>query len=162
MYYVCLRYLKQKSDACDILQESFIQVYKKIRTFKGVGNFEGWLRRIVINKCLEHLRTRKSYVELEYLDSNLEVEATDADIELEENENLKEVLFQAISQLSDGYRTIINLIIVEGYSHKEAAQMVGISESTSRSQLVRARAQLKKILKNGKSSDKINNYYDRV
>jgi RNA polymerase sigma-70 factor (ECF subfamily) len=163
LYYVCLRYLKNRPDACDALQEGFIQAYKKIPSFSGKGSFEGWLKRIIVNKCLEFLRSRKVYEELEnsqiiedYYEQPFEFDYS------EEDENLQKVLLNAINQLSDGYRTIVNLVIIEGYSHKEVSELIGISVSTSRSQLVRARAQLKKYLTADQSVQIINNYYDRI
>jgi RNA polymerase sigma-70 factor (ECF subfamily) len=159
-----LRYLNNKPDACDALQEGFIQVYKKISSFSGKGSFEGWLKRIIVNKCLEYLRKRKIYYELEnipIMDTDYE-EPPEFDYASEENENLKAVLLKAVNQLSDGYRTIVNLVIIEGYSHKDVSEFVGISVSTSRSQLVRARAQLKKYLIADQSVQLIKNYYDRI
>ncbi|MBL4649865.1 MAG: RNA polymerase sigma factor [Aureispira sp.] len=163
LYYVCLRYLKNRPDACDALQEGFIQAYKKISSFSGKGSFEGWLKRIIVNKCLEFLRKRKVYEELD--NSSIVENYYEEPFELEyykEDENLKKVLLNAVNQLSDGYRTIVNLVIIEGYSHKEVSEFVGISVSTSRSQLVRARAQLKKYLTADQPVQIIKDYYDRI
>ncbi len=146
MYYLCLRYLKDEADAADALQESFIQAYQKIEHFQGKGSFEGWLRRIVVNKCLNMIRanSRKEA----WFDQKSAVEDQVVEVRLDQVETgrLNQILFEAVSQLPDGYRTIVNLVLIEGYAHKEVSEMLEISESTSRSQLVRARTQLKKIL----------------
>lgn len=162
MYYICLRYLKHEHDACDLLQESFIQVFKKIQSYGNKGSFEGWLRKIVINKCLEFLRKKKSYAELDQKNDMLAEAEVSIELNIDKKEDLSAILMDAISQLSDGYRTVINLVIIEGYSHKEAAQMIGINPSTSRSQLLRAKAKLKHILETGHTTKQIKNNYDRV
>jgi RNA polymerase sigma factor (sigma-70 family) len=146
MYYVCLRYIRDESDAADVLQESFIQAYHKIEMVKEPSSFEGWLRRMVVNKCLEFLRTKSS--ERKFLEERAHVldEIEDVVIDQADTEELRNTLFKAIQELPEGYRTIINLAIIEGCKHGEIAEMLKITESTSRSQLVRARAQLKKIL----------------
>lgn len=109
------------------------------------------------------MRKRKIYEGLEdhqIIDENYE-QTFEFDYS-KEDENLKKVLLNAINQLSDGYRTIVNLVIIEGYAHKEVGELLGISVSTSRSQLVRARAQLKKLLTADQSVQIIKNYYDRI
>lgn len=159
MFYVCLRYIRDDSDAKDVLQEGFIQAYQKIETLKEPSSFEGWLRRLMVNKCLEFLRSRSKKQEmLSEKDFAIEDE-TDVDLNEQDQELLREKLFSAIQDLPEGYRTVINLALVEEYSHREIAEMLDIKESTSRSQLVRARAQLKKILFTQQDS-KIKQYYD--
>jgi RNA polymerase sigma factor (sigma-70 family) len=158
MFYVCLRYIRDDSDAKDVLQEGFIQAYQKIETLKEPSSFEGWLRRLMVNKCLEFLRSRSKKQEmLSEKDFAIEDE-TDVDLNEQDQELLREKLFSAIQDLPEGYRTVINLALVEEYSHREIAEMLDIKESTSRSQLVRARAQLKKILLTQQDS-KIKQYY---
>jgi RNA polymerase sigma factor (sigma-70 family) len=158
MFYVCLRYIRDDSDAKDVLQEGFIQAYQKIETLKEPSSFEGWLRRLMVNKCLEFLRSRSKKQEmLSEKDFAIEDE-TDVDLNEQDQELLREKLFSAIQDLPEGYRTVINLALVEEYSHREIAEMLDIKESTSRSQLVRARAQLKKILFTQQDS-KIKQYY---
>ncbi len=159
MFYVCLRYIRDDSDAKDVLQEGFIQAYQKLETLKEPSSFEGWLRRLMVNKCLEFLRSRSKKQEmLSEKDFAIEDE-TDVDLNEQDQELLREKLFSAIQDLPEGYRTVINLALVEEYSHREIAEMLDIKESTSRSQLVRARAQLKKILFTQQDS-KIKQYYD--
>lgn len=131
-------------EAEDILQEAFIKVYDNVAKFQFKGSFEGWIRRIVINTALKNYQKssfQKERIGLEdYDDRPIEPEAISL---LQEEE-----LLDLIEQLPDGYRVVFNLYAVEGYSHKEIAEMLGIGESTSRSQLVKARKMLKdRILK---------------
>ncbi|MEM6343174.1 MAG: RNA polymerase sigma factor [Bacteroidota bacterium] len=146
MYYLCLRYLKEEADARDALQESFIQAYQKIESFQGKGSFEGWLRRIVVNKCLNMIRINSRKEAWFDQQSTVEDQAVEVRLDQVEAGRLSQILFEAVSQLPDGYRAIVNLVLIEGYAHKEVSEMLGISESTSRSQLVRARTHLKQIL----------------
>ena len=158
MFYVCLRYIRDESDAADVLQDGFIQAYHKIETVKDPDLFEGWLRRLMVNKCLEFLRARSIKQEiLSEKDFAIE-DHTDVELDKEDPEVLRAILFSTIQKLPEGYRTIVNLALVEEYSHKEIAEMLGITESTSRSQLVRARAQLKKMLFT-QQNNKIKEYY---
>ncbi|MCB0620174.1 MAG: sigma-70 family RNA polymerase sigma factor [Saprospiraceae bacterium] len=144
MLAVCQRYARHHMEAEDILQEAFIKVYDNVAKFQFKGSFEGWIRRIVINTALKNYQKssfQKERIGLEdYDDRPIEPEAISL---LQEEE-----LLDLIEQLPDGYRVVFNLYAVEGYSHKEIAEMLGIGESTSRSQLVKARKMLKdRILK---------------
>ncbi len=142
LYFTCLRYLKHEVDAQDVLQETFITVYNKIKDFRGTGAFGGWISRIAVNKCLQKLKTHKFHITYDHLDEAIE----EADQETFEEEDLTSRMMALLHELPTGYRTIINLSILEGYSHKEIAELLDISESTSRSQLTRAKAALKKKL----------------
>lgn len=148
LYYICLRYLNDADDADDALQDVFIIVYEKIGSYKGEGNFEGWVKRITVNHCIHRLKKKKLRFALDEKDLPSE-EQPSPDKEGVEVE-MKEKLQKALSQLPSGFRTVINLSVIEGYAHKEIAEMLGISEGTSRSQLNRAKAALKKqMLKHG-------------
>lgn len=142
LYYVCLRYLKNDADAQDVLQETFVTAYRKIDSFNGQGSFEGWLRRIAVNNCLSKLRIDKKQFESEnYVLDKEEIPSEEDDyLQKEETETN---LLRALKELPDGYRTIINLAILEDYSHREIGELLNIAESTSRSQLARAKAALK-------------------
>lgn len=142
MFAVCLRYANEYNAAQDLLQEGFIKVFKNIEKFRGEGSFEGWVRRIFVNTAIEHYRKQVNMYAIhdtdtkqyEYFDDNA-------------LENLKrEDVVKTIQKLSDGYRTVFNLYVVEGYSHKEIGDMLGISEGTSKSQLARARYLLQKMI----------------
>ncbi len=142
MYGVCLRYAGNTNDADDILQEGFIKVYNNLHKFRGEGSFEGWIRRIFINTCIEQYRKKvQSYNITEAHENTVE----DSDIDALDVLAAKDMV-KLINELSPGYKTVFNLYVVEGYSHKEVAEMLGISEGTSKSQLARAKGTLKKML----------------
>lgn len=140
LYYVCLRYLKNDADAQDVLQETFVTAYRKIDSFTGQGSFEGWMRRIAVNHCLSKLRIDKKQLESETYESQNSIPEDDDYLQKEETEAR---LLLALKALPDGYRTILNLAVLEDYSHREIAELLNITESTSRSQLMRAKAALK-------------------
>lgn len=136
---ICLRYAVDVMEAEDMLQEAFIRIFTHLYQFKFEGSFEGWMRRIVVNVCLKHLQKRKIQFK-EIVDDNLNNEPQ---IEPYTVTSLGEdELLKLISKLPDGYRTVFNLNIIEGYSHEEIAVLLGITSSTSRSQLVKARRML--------------------
>lgn len=140
---VCYRYAKSKEDAEDMLQEGFIKVYSQIHQFKGEGSLEGWIRKIVVHTCINVLKKNKKFSESVSL-----IHAQD----LRLNEyNVPSILqakqvVECIRMLPLGYRTVLNLYAIEGFSHKEVAAILDIEESTSRSQYTRAKALLEDIL----------------
>lgn len=142
MYGVCLRYAKNEFDADDIMQDGFVKIFRNLHKFRREGSFEGWIRRIIINTCIEHYRKKvASY------DITTPYENKVKDNDLSALDNLAESdLMDIINSIAPGYKTIFNLYVVDGYSHKEIADMLGISEGTSKSQLARAKGALKKIL----------------
>ena len=142
MLVVCMRYTRHEMEAEDILQDAFIKIFDNITRFEFKGSFEGWVRRIVINTALKNY-SKKSFkqeqIGLEnYPELPLEPEVY---AHLQEEE-----LLRLIAKLPEGYRLVFNLYAVEGYSHKEIADMLGIQESTSRSQLVKARKMLQAMI----------------
>jgi RNA polymerase sigma factor (sigma-70 family) len=134
MYAVCLRYMGNADDAQDILQEGFIKVYKNIERFRGDGSFEGWIRRIFVNTAIEQIRKKKMDVSLTEKEETIEFKTVSAIDSISEKDLLK-----IVSGLSPGYRSVFNMYVVEGFSHKEIGELLGISEGTSKSQLARAR-----------------------
>ncbi len=144
---VCVRYCKSVTEAEDVLQEGFIKVFTHIRSYHEKGSLEGWIRRIMINTAINHLRKNKKFMYHEEIGSMQDL------IEDEEQRvddyNL-EVILQCIQKLPEGYRTVFNLYEVEGYSHKEIARMLSVSVNTSKSQLLKAKRQLKNLLQNKK------------
>jgi RNA polymerase sigma-70 factor (ECF subfamily) len=143
MLYVCFRYCKNKQEAEDVLQEGFIKVFKSIGTFKFEGSFEGWMRRIMVNTAIEFLRKQKQSrifddIEEVYVHPESNYDATS---QLSEKE-----LLTMVHSMPMGYRTVFNMYVIEGYSHKEIAEALGISEGTSKSQLAKAKAHLKELL----------------
>lgn len=141
MYGVCLRYLKNEMDAEEALLNGFMKIYQHIGSFEAKGSFEGWVRRIMVNEALGFLR-KKEPLHLAIEDSHVQVAGTGStDQELAEGE-----LLGLLAALPAGYRAVFNLYAIEGYAHKEIADMLGITEGTSKSQLSKARAMLQRRL----------------
>lgn len=143
MYGLCLRYLKDEFHAEEVLITSFMKVFDKIDQFENNGSFEGWIRRITVNEALMYLRKTKNFhseAEEELLHNVSTSEPLDVNLEAED-------LLKMIGKLPAGYNAVFNLYAIEGYSHKEIGEMLGISENTSKSQLSRARTLLQKYLK---------------
>ena len=143
MYGVCLRYACNKEIAQDLMHDGFITVFSKISSFRGEGSFEGWLRRIFVNTALGYLRKTDIVghaAEIETAGQFGSAEATAVEQMTEAG------LLRCIAKLPDGYRAVLNLFAIEGYSHKEIAAMLNISEGTSRSQYLRAKVFLQKLL----------------
>jgi RNA polymerase sigma-70 factor (ECF subfamily) len=145
MMSVCLRYVRDNDIAQNLLHDGFIKLFDKIHTYSGSGSFVGWMRKIFVNTALEHLRQNDI---LRY--------RTDIDIafniESEEESPIDKIsadeLMQCITELPVGFRTVFNMFAIEGYSHAEIAEQLGIQEGTSRSQYARARTLLQqKVLK---------------
>jgi RNA polymerase sigma-70 factor (ECF subfamily) len=148
MYNTSLRIVNNTMEAEDIMQEAFLSAFEKIGTYSGTVSFGAWLKRIVINKSLDALNRRKMILEDIDRYDYIRDESPD-EIESKENfENRLEAVKEAIEKLPDGYRVILNLYLIEGYDHDEIGQILGISSSTSRSQLSRARQKLLTELKN--------------
>ena len=138
MMTVCLRYARHRLEAEDLLQDAFIKVYNNIARFESKGSFEGWIRRIVVNTALKNVSRhsfQKENIGMEgVVESSVDPSVFSA---LSEKE-----LLGYISALPDGYRAVFNLYVLEGFSHREIGEALGIEESTSRSQLVKARGVL--------------------
>ena len=155
MLSVCYRFAHNREDAEDMLQEGFIKVFTQIHSFENRGAFEGWIRRIIVHTCINILKKNKKFNESVDI-----IHATGLQIREETVPSViqaKQVV-ECIRMLPIGYRTVLNLYAIEGYSHREIAGMLGIEESTSRSQYTRAKAMLedilvrKKILQNPKQN----------
>lgn len=143
MFAICLRYAKNQMDAEDILQEGFVKLYKNLDRFRGEGSFDGWVRRIFVNTAIEHIRKNK----LNNSEINDTIENVVKDTEANALDNLfRKDLLKTTNGLSDGYKTVFSMYAVEGYSHKEIADQLGISESTSKSQFSRAKAILRSLI----------------
>ena len=139
MFGVCCRYVSDRATAEDLLHDGFITVFTKIGEFRGEGSFEGWCRRIFVNTALGYLRRKNPLGESDNIEDvpKLYDQQDDAVDRMSGEE-----LVAMVSELHDGYRTILNLYAVEGYSHKEIGDTLGITENTSRSQYFRARGRL--------------------
>jgi RNA polymerase sigma-70 factor (ECF subfamily) len=142
MMAVCYRYVNDRETARDLLQDGFIKVFTKADTYSGTGSFGGWMRRIFVTTALEFLRQKDALKQTDSLDDWA------GSIDNEDETIIEKLsaadLMHCIAKLPDGYRTVFNLYAIEGYSHAEIAQMLGINEATSRSQFMRARKILQK------------------
>lgn len=143
LFGVCLRYMKDHDLAQDTLQDGFVKIFTKLSNYNGKGSFEGWMRRIVVNTCLDQLRK----------DQKLKMNTSIDDVSflvkdnhwIEEELTAKDLL-KLVESLPDGYRVVFNMFAIEGYSHKEIAEQLNISENTSKSQFSRAKSHLRKKL----------------
>ena len=156
MMSVCYRYSRDEDEAKDILQDGFIKVFEKIDNYSFEGSFEGWLRRVIVNTALDSYRKRKRELTLNesiYNEKSSSYEAEE-DFNPYESLSIKDVV-SAMQNLSPAYRTVFNLYIMEGLTHKEIALELEISEGTSKSNLAKAKANVKKML-----SEKLNENYE--
>ena len=144
MLNVAFRICNDVEQAEDLLQESFVSAFKNLHSFKGTASFGSWLKRIVINTCLNFLRAKK--LEIEELLENSDYYEEEDNVDFEEKELLVDKIKEGIMQLPTGYRLVISLYLLEGYDHKEIAEVLDISVSTSKSQYNRAKTKLKEIL----------------
>lgn len=142
MYVLCCRYVKDSMEAEDVLVTAFTKILDKIDQYKSEGSFEGWIRRVVVNEALTWLRRNRNM----YLETELEAADYEPDYKSLSDHLEAEDLMTMINELPSGYRIVFNLYAIDGYSHKEIADQLGISENTSKSQLSRARAYLQKLL----------------
>ncbi len=146
---VCLRYAERTEEAEDMMQNGFIRVFDKIETFRGTGSLEGWIRKIMVNESLTYLRKNKAM--------KMNIDIDDAKYVIPGNSHVGESmnekdLLKMIQQLPMGFRTVFNMYAIEGYSHKEIAEQLGITEGTSKSQYSRAKAHLQNMLQAEKVS----------
>ncbi len=142
MLAVCARYISDKSEAEDVMIGGFVKVFSKLDQFKHEGSFEGWIRRIMVNESLTYIRRNKHM----YLEVDIEEAQRSPDYAVLDNHLHAEDLMKLIGQLPTGYRTVFNMYAIEGFSHREIAEQLGITENTSKSQLSRARSLLQKHL----------------
>ena len=146
MMSLCLRYMGDREDAKDVLQDGFVTLFSKIDSYSGEGSFEGWARRIFVNTALMALRKNDALKMSDSLESAAHLQG--GEMSQMQSISYRELLAM-IAELPSGYRTIFNMYVVEGYSHKEIAAALGISEATSRSQLMRARTMLQDKIREG-------------
>jgi RNA polymerase sigma-70 factor (ECF subfamily) len=149
MFSVCLRYIKDRDSAQEVVQDGFIKVFDKLELFDFRGSIEGWMRRIFSNTAIDAIRKAKRSPFLSDQDNDFKMPAENT---MEERESLEElqvkysVALDCINRLSPAYRTVFNLYVFEEYSHKEIAEILGISEGTSKSNLAKARMNVQKML----------------
>lgn len=146
MLALCIRYMGNRADAEDVLQDAFVTLFSKMDNYSGEGSFEGWARKIFVNTALMSLRKNDALK----MSDDLE---TARNLQSSQSSQLQNIGYQEImriiSKLPSGYRTVFNMYVIEGFSHKEISESLGISEATSRTQLMRARALLQEKIKEG-------------
>ncbi len=145
---ICLRFAKNRTDAEDILQEGFVKIFSKIDDYKFEGSFEGWLKRIVINTAITHYTKNKKndvQTDIDDLEDRIAGDAPSYH-ETEKGHSREKALMKLIQELPEGYRMVFNLYVFEGYTHAEIAELLDVSENTSKSQLSKARKYLRKRL----------------
>lgn len=144
MYNVCLRITNNEDDTKDVMQEAFISAFQNLGSYKGEASFGAWLKRIVVNKAINHIkRKRMEFTELNPERDEMQEEQPDL---TNEQELTVEKIKNAIVKLPDGYRLVFSLYLLEGYDHQEIAGILNISESTSKSQYNRAKKKLRELI----------------
>lgn len=146
LFAICLKYCRNRAEAEDNLQDSFVTIFKKISQYENKGSFEGWLKRITINTALQRYRSKGVF------DIVNEEKIEDVSVEVENEEVSIDFLLNSIQELPDRYRMVFNLYALDGYSHKEIAEMLDITTGTTKSNLARARMILKEKVTNYKAS----------
>jgi len=148
---VCMRYTRDNDQAMDIVQDGFIKAFNSLERYTGVGSFEGWMRRIIVNLCIDRFRKlKRDYVLLED-NSTLENREDEQDEDIDEEDSeiyniTQEQIIEAMQQLSPAYRTVFNLYVFENFSHQDIAEALEISIGTSKSNYAKARKNMKKLL----------------
>jgi RNA polymerase sigma-70 factor (ECF subfamily) len=144
LYGICLRYAKNKMEAEDVLQEVYVKIYNNISSYHHDGSFEGWLRRIAVNTSITYYRKNLKHAFQEDIDDV--VQHKNDPVQFDDLEFTQEELMNCIGKLPTGYKTVFNLYVIEGFMHKEIADMLNIDVNTSKSQLSRAKSHLQKEL----------------
>jgi RNA polymerase sigma-70 factor (ECF subfamily) len=146
MYNVCLRMLRHEHDAEDLLQNSFVDVFTKLHTFRYQSSVGAWIKRIVVNNCINHLKRNR--LKLEELEDRFVAEEPEPETSTTADDpGLSiELVKRGLKQLPDGYRVVFTLYAMEGYDHKEIAEILDVSEATSKSQYSRAKKKLRSII----------------
>jgi len=142
MFSICMRIVNNATEAEDVMQEAFLNAFTKLDTYKGEVSFGAWLKRIVINRSLDYLKKQKvKFDEINEKTNQL------PDFQMEIKEVNMTVIKDAIQKLPDGYRVVLSLFLIEGYDHEEISEILGISNSNSRTQYLRAKNKLRELLK---------------
>jgi RNA polymerase sigma factor (sigma-70 family) len=139
---ICLRYANTRFEAEDVFHEAFVKVFQKINQYNGGGSFEGWMKRIFVTTSINNFHKNKKHYHYEEFDNTNDPSFNEDAL----NQISNEELLQVINQLPDGYRMVFNLFVIEGFTHQEIAELLKISEGTSKSQLSKAKQVLQKKL----------------
>jgi len=140
MFSVCLRYMRNSQQAEDVLQDGLVKVFRKLPDYKNEGVLEGWIRRIMVNTCLDQIRKNVKF------QGNIQAEEVEYKLEHKDfivERMMAEDLMKLVQSMPEGYKVVFNMFAIEGYSHQEIAAALGVTESTSKSQYLRARAYLR-------------------
>ena len=143
LFGICYRYAYNREDAEDMLQEGFIKIFSRINSFENKGNFEGWMKRVVVHTCINYLKKNQKFTDHLSLEFAQNIESREEGIA---SKLLGKQVIECLRLMPIGYRTVINLYAIEGFSHKEIGDMLEIEESTSRSQFIRGKNVLESIL----------------
>lgn len=146
LFTICLKYCKNRAEAEDNLQDSFVTIFKKVSQYNNKGSFEGWLKRVTINTALQRYRSKGVF------DIVSEEKIEDVSVDVENEDVSIDFLLNSIQELPDRYRMVFNLYALDGYSHKEIAEMLNITTGTTKSNLARARMILKEKVTNYKAN----------
>lgn len=149
LFSVCLKYSRNYSEAEDNLQDAFLTIFNKIEQYKSKGSFEGWLKRITVNTVLQRYRSEKVFEIIN------EETIEDVELDVDEDNLTIDYLLQIIQELPDRYRLVFSLYVLDGYSHKDIANMLEINVGTSKSNLARARQILKETIENYKTTQRL-------
>jgi RNA polymerase sigma-70 factor (ECF subfamily) len=147
LFAICLRYSPNYAEAQDNLQDAFLTIFKKVEQYSGKGSFEGWIKRVTVNTVLQKYRKKRHFDIV-----NEDQIADEAEVEVEDNNIPLDGLLQMVQELPDQYRLVFSLYVLDGYSHKEIGERLGISDGTSKSNLARARKILQKKVTNFKDT----------
>ena len=147
LFAICLRYSPNYAEAQDNLQDAFLTIFKKVEQYSGKGSFEGWIKRVTVNTVLQKYRKKRHFDVV-----NEDQIADEAEVEVEDNNIPLDGLLQMVQELPDQYRLVFSLYVLDGYSHKEIGERLGISDGTSKSNLARARKILQKKVTNFKDT----------
>lgn len=147
MFAVCLRYADCREDAEDMLQEGFVQVFKDLSQFKMLGSFEGWMRKVVLNVALQYIRRKKRSPQTWHTEDWERLDAAEEEPAIDLfSEDMIQTALLLLQKMPAGFRTVLNMYILDGFTHDQIAQTLGISVGTSKSQLSRAKVYLKSML----------------
>lgn len=142
LYAICMRYAGNEDEAKDMLQDAFIKIFQNMGNFRFEGSFEGWLKRVTTFNCLDYYKKSSSKIKHVDIDEVYHIQVEESATHKIESKQL----YLALQKLPGGYRTVFNLFALEGFGHHEIAEMLGISENTSKSQLFKARKMLQSML----------------
>jgi len=153
LFGISLRYMKDRMHADDVMQDAFLTIFTKIKQFKGAGSFEGWIKRITVNTALMQLRRDKKEFTYEFIENIKKEEKEEKNLDISDRKSVinnadfsQNEIFDTLSKLPQGFRTVFNLYVIDGLKHKEIAEVLKISVGTSKSQLMRGRKKLEELL----------------